>query len=304
MRFLKDPVRRLFLTVGLEVKRIEDKPDPAPVYEDFLEVCRRRNYGEPVAFRCPISKIVTVNGFSFHRSGSWHPFTEAMQEYMDSDYRQSYGGSTLEDFYRVWQPQNSLEALIGANGPAVLVDYPAYAMHSPWLDISPDERQVYMKQMIHLENCWSGAEDVHANEGYGLHGPVSPRKGQIEYNRLVRTLRSVVLRGYDRRLSGEDVTVVAVERGGDYRCCIAHGQHRVAVLAALGYQFIPVIINKVARVSEAAHWTQVYRGTWTEEQARTYVNHLFTFDGYRWAAERGLVRQQSTVEDPRPAAVL
>lgn len=290
MNTLKASVKRLLLSAGLELTRIDDKPEPPPVCETFDEACKRRNYGEVVSFLCPLEKIVTVNGFSFGGRNCWHPFVEAMQEYISSGYRQTYSGSSLERFYQKWQPKNSLEALIGASGPAVLRDYPAYAMHSPWLDIDPHERKVYMQRMIHDENQWSGVKGVDASEGYGLHGPVTPQKGKIEYDRLVRTLQSVRVRGYDRRVSGEDVTVVALEGEDDCRFCIAHGQHRVPILAALGYDSVPVSITKVARISEIPNWPQVYRGHWRESEAADYIDHLFNFDAHRWALNRDLTR--------------
>lgn len=298
MLSMKDSVKQVVRSIGFEVKRLEDLPEPPPVYDDFQEACRRKNYGERAAFLCPIDKIVTVNGFSFLHRKSWHPFVEALQELIASEYRQNYGGSSLEYFYQRWQPRHSLEALIGVKGPASLANYPAYAMHSPWLDIDPEERRVYMQRMIEDENRWCGVKHMDASKGYGLHGPVSFQKGEVEYRRLVRTLNSIRRHGYDRRISGDDVTVVALEHEGRYRFCIAHGQHRIPVLAVLGYQTIPVSITRVMRSNEIIHWPQVYRKHWTADEALAYIEHLFTFDARSWAVSRGLVRCAESDELP------
>jgi hypothetical protein len=286
---LKQAIKKCFLAAGLQIQRIDELPEPAPVYDDLMEAIKRRNHGEAAAYRCPISKCTVVNGFSFIHEKSWHPFVEAVREYIQSGYSSPYRGSVLERFYETWRPKNSLQALIGAHdGPSILSRYPAYAMHSPWLDINPDERKAFMAKMIRDENRWSGVPEIEASHGYGLHGPVSAPKGEIEYRRLTKTLNSIRRLGYSRRLSDSELTVVAIEKEGDYRFCIAHGQHRIAVMAAREEAYIPVTINKVVRVSEVDHWPQVYRGVWSATEARSYIDHLFHFDAKGWAQRMGL----------------
>ncbi|MCW8196672.1 hypothetical protein F6455_17915 [Proteobacteria bacterium 005FR1] len=294
---LKNAIKRCLLSAGLQIQRIDRKPEPAPVYDELSEAVKRKNYGEASAYRAPISKCTVVNGFSFLHDRSWHPFVEAMVEYIESGYCSPYSGSILERFYQTWKPKNSLQALIGAQkGPAVLSRYPAFSMHSPWLDIDPEERKAFMSRMIRDENRWSGVNDLDASHGYGLHGPVSGSKGEIEYRRLTSTLDSIRKHGYNRRLSGGDLTVVAIEKEGDYRFCIAHGQHRIAVMAALGEEHIPISINKLVHVSEIHHWPQVYRGIWSADEARAYIDHLFHFDAKAWASSMGLCKRASSPE--------
>lgn len=291
MSFTKDLVKRTFLAAGVEIKRVGPQPGPPPVYKDVWDVCRRTNSGERACYLCPISKCVVLSGFSFSRN-SWHPFVEATREHVQSGFTCGYDGSSLELYYRSWMPENALEALIGAaTGPAMLAQYPAYAMHSPWLDITPEERRSVMEKIIREENRCAGEEGLDAAEGYGLHGPVSRVKGAVEYARLTRLVSSIQGHGYDRSLPGGDVTGVVIEKDGDYRFCISHGQHRVAVLAALGHDYIPVAIKKLVTTSELSHWPQVYRGTWTGKEAVQYIDHLFSFDARKWAQTRGLTRQ-------------
>lgn len=289
MRAMKDAVKQVLRSAGFELKRIEELPKPPRVYDDLHEACRRKNYGELAAFLCPIAKLITVNGFSFLHRKSWHPFVETLQEFIASGGRQTYSGSSLEQFYQSWQPRHSLEALIGAIGPASLTHYPPWAMHSPWLDINPDKRRAYMQHMMKDENRWGGLERT---DGYGLHGPVSFQSGEAEYRRLLRTLNSIRRHGYDRRISRNDVTVVALEHEGRYRFCIIRGQHRIPVLAVLGYQAVPVSITRVMHSSEVAHWPQVYRKQWTAQEALAYIEHLFTFDARSWAESRGLIKRE------------
>lgn len=289
MYLVKESLKRCLLSAGLELKRIDRKPKPPLVYKRLQETLKRRNCGERVTYLCPVSKCVVVNGFSFSRANSWHPFVQAMKEYMESGFSRAYPGSLLELFYKTWQPENAREALIGArNGPAILSRYPAYAMHSPWLDIDPEERQSFMSKMISDENRWFGNDKIDASDGYGLHGPVSDRKGKLEYMRLTKVLNSVHKHGYNRLLAADDPTVMVIERDGDHRFCIAHGQHRVAVMAALGYEYLPVAIKSFSRASEMGHWPQVYRGVWSADETTPYIRHLFEFDSRNWAQKLGL----------------
>lgn len=285
MGAMKNLAKRLLRSAGFELKRIEELPEPTPVYEDFHEACRRKNFGEPAAFLCPIDKIVTVNGFSFLHAKSWHPFVETLQEFIASGQGLNYRGSVLEKFYRRWQPKNALEALIGATGPALLSRYPAYAIHSPWLDIDPQEHEAVMEPTTQDESRLHNGPQL----GHGLHGPVTARQGQLEYQRLIQTFHSIQHHGYDRRIPGHDMNVVALEHKGRYRFCIGHGRHRVPALAVLGYQTVPVSITRVIHSSEIVHWPQVYRKRWTQEEALDYIEHLFTFDARAWAARRNLL---------------
>ncbi|MDQ2076183.1 hypothetical protein [Marinimicrobium sp. ABcell2] len=208
-------------------------------------------------------------------------------EYLRAN-RGTYSGSVLENFYQKWRPTDALDALIGATGPDILREFPSYTLHFPWMDILPDERASVMAKNIRNENRWSGKIDLTASSGYGLHGPVSPKKGQIEYARIVRTAKSIRKHGFDRAKAGEDITVAAIEREGEYRFCIIHGQHRVAALAALGYEHVPVSLSRMLFLSEVEHWPQVYRGIWSRSEAVEYVNHLFDFKPYPWARAKGL----------------
>ncbi|MDQ2076182.1 hypothetical protein [Marinimicrobium sp. ABcell2] len=237
---------------------------------------------------CPLSELRTFNGFTFSNDG-WHPFVATTDEYLNAGHR-GYTGSILEQFYQKWQPKDALEALIGAShGPKVLREFPAYTSHLPWLEIRPEEREAVMAKNIRDENRCAGNIKLDASSGYGLHGPVSPEKAEIEYRRIVRIAESISKHGFDRAKAGEDVTVTAVERGGEYRFCISHGQHRVAVLAALGHEEVPVSLIRVVSLNEVNHWPQVYRGVWSKAEAEAYIDHLFEFDAHQWAAARGLV---------------
>jgi hypothetical protein len=131
-------------------------------------------------------------------------------------------------------------------------------------------------------------------DGYQYHGPVSRRKGRLEYRRLVNIYESIEERGYERQLGHAHFLVL--KRGDEFRFSgIGPGNHRAAAMAALGYETIPAIFYKfhVVDVEMAEYWPQVSRGVWSQAQAEAYLHHLFDFDSRAWARDRGLLREQT-----------
>ena len=53
------------------------------------------------------------------------------------------------------------------------------------------------------------------------------------------------------------------------------GNHRVAVLAALGFQTIPVQITKIIRLEELKYWPNVKRSNFNEKQASNIFYNIF-----------------------------
>jgi len=225
------------------------------------------------------------NGFSFAENG-WHPFVRAVSEHL-ADPAQTYGGSILERYYSVWQPGDGRAALIGApDGPEALARYPAYIIHAPWLRVGPEERLESISRIIAEENTLLGEPGLTIEDGYGLQGPVSQRKGTLEYTRLSRLLAAVRKDGYDRGRG--DITAQLLVRGDDVLCRIVHGHHRVAVLAALGYSRVVLTPTMLVNVDDVKNWRQVREGHWSAAQALQYFHHHFDFDSEAWASDRGL----------------
>jgi hypothetical protein len=255
-----------------------------------METIHRRNCHDLVAFRCPLSHCVEINGMSFSPLG-WHPLVAAASEHAASGIGR-YEGSCLERYYAAWQPRNAREALIGASaGPARLDDFPAWTRHTPWSQQTFEESAAFMARIIEIENTAFGGAQLSPSDGYVLHGPVSTRKGRLEYARLADLVDSMREAGFDR--SRGDLTVEVLHRNGQFRFLIVHGHHRAAAAAALGHDVVPAIPVGLVDVRDAPHWPGVYRGLWTQAEALAYVEHLFTFDSMRWALDRGLPPQRS-----------
>jgi hypothetical protein len=234
---------------------------------------------------CPVEWCVMFNGLSLASHG-YHPFAAASAELLARP-AQRYPGSRLEHYYAAWQPADALEALIGApNAPVSLRRYPRYLMPEPWTDVSLDDRLAFVEQTMRWESVGIGEELLGPEDGHGLQGPVTRRKGEVEFRRLRRPLRSIARKGFDRRYG--DLAAQLLRRGPELRCRIIHGHHRAGILAALGREKIVLRLTQLVDIKRIDEWPQVRNGTWSAAQAEEYFNHHFDFDSGAWARDRGL----------------
>ena len=128
-------------------------------------------------------------------------------------------------------------------------------------------------------------------DGFMYHGPVSLKKGMLEYQRLIQSYESIRDNGYNRELGHAHFLIL--RRGKEIRyLALGDGNHRTAAMTALGYDTIPALFQRSAiiDVDMAEYWVQVQENVWSHDQAVAYVNHLFDFDSRLWAQNAGLLR--------------
>jgi hypothetical protein len=196
----------------------------------------------------------------------------------------------LQRYYATWTPQSLAQALVcpELEKDGGLTATLPYAIALPWSRMAPDEAREAFERIGSYEHAAFGAPELSiSGDGYGLQGPVSEKKLELEIRRLLDLLRSIRCFGFEN--DRESVTAEVIVRGDDYQCVVKHGYHRLAVMSALGYTHIPVTIDQLLDESELHHWPQVVRGHWSAAAAEAYCNHLFSFDSSAWAAERGLL---------------
>lgn len=299
----KNALKSGFALFGLEVESKENRQAALPeLYQRLEEALYAKTTGLSASYDCPLESCVIQTGFSFSEK-KFHPFVEALKRIHNGLEAPVYEGSFLEHYYHAWTPSDGNEVYAGfGNAPETLHSVPSFTVHAPWMEAEPTARQILMERTIAYENAAADEPDLPPAAGYGLHGPVTRRKGQLEFLRLLETYESIQGRGFDRTISKEDVSAIGIERNGEFRFCIMHGQHRMAAMSALGYRKVPVNITKVVHFNEIEHWPQVYRGTWTVQQAQDYINHLFDFDSNRWAHQQGLLsgaKVEETFVEPK-----
>jgi len=105
-----------------------------------------------------------------------------------------------------------------------------------------------------------------------------------EAQRLDKILKSVQKRGYilnHAELPWFSVLLNDSENGiPDYRVLVQHGNHRVAVLAHLGWELIPMaplptmLVNEI-RLSDIGNWPGVLEGTFSIDEAKARFMAFF-----------------------------
>lgn len=242
-------------------------------------------------FFCPLAKHVNRNALSYRPDG-YHPFVETLREYAAGG-SDTYEGSVLRKYYEVCQPDSAGEAIVGFQEfPEVFRECPSYLFDwTPWRSHDREEIDRMIRGWIR--------EDYREHIGDGMsldadgsmaYGPVSLRKGRLEYQRLVAIYESLKANGYDR--SRGHAHFLLLRRGDSYRFVSkGQGNHRTAAMVALGHETIPAVFSEpyVIDVSMVDYWPQVRRGVWSRAQAEAYVAHLFRFDDRTWARERSVV---------------
>lgn len=214
---------------------------------------------------------------------NWHPFVATLQEYAAGD-STSYGDSILKNFYEIHQPAHAAAAYVAFNkAPQIYSTYPAYLYRlGPWSSKNVEEKTSNIIKWITEDLKEHAKWDESANfekDGFQYHGPVSDRKGRLEYARLVNVYESIKKNGYD--ISHGFAHFILLKRGDEYRfMSYGNGNHRTAVMSALDFETIPAVFssNFITNIDMAEYWPQVRRGIWSLEQAGAYFNYLFDFD--------------------------
>jgi hypothetical protein len=292
---IKQGVKSILQKAKIEVRRIPDnnndsnnrKPDLPPIFDDPLAALAYEQVGRRAAFSCPLKYCLKLNGLS-----NWHPFVETLREY-ELGKITTYEGSVLEAYYNKHQPANASEAIVGfKQTPDIFRTQPAHVYRlSPWHPDSAEHVDSSVKEFT-KEHFPSHDGEVMTleSDGFQYHGPVSQKKGQFEYHRLIQIYESIKDNGYNRELG--HAYFLMLRRGKDVRFLArGDGNHRTAAMAALGHDKIPALFQRpiIFDIEMAEHWVQVQKNVWTHDQAVAYFNHLFDFDSRKWARKHNLI---------------
>lgn len=135
------------------------------------------------------------------------------------------------------------------------------------------------------------------------HGPVGPRLLELEVWRLKRLVASVREHGF-RPPRNDGVRGQLLLANGRTLFLIRSGFHRVAVLAALGHEEVPVRfaagMQRLLTLDQLPTWPLVRQGLFAPREAELVVERLFTENGGEMAARLGLVAHDASGPAPAP----
>jgi hypothetical protein len=291
MLHLKNFLRSVLRSRGLDIVRVASSSGQEPPLTDQVadHLFSVGQSGVP-AVAIPVELLGWDNGFTLHPEG-WNPYLSAVREYLDGSVR-TYEESSLCAYYSCFTPETAAGYLcpdLPADGALAGIQAASYIL--PWATVSPEERLQTRQKQNRDEEALAAFPFSKKSGATGINkmGPVSMEKGRLEYRRLATLADSIKAKGYQRSRV-MDVEAVALRQCGEQRYIIASGFHRSAVLAALGYTSIPVLLKPriVIDLDLILAGPAVRKGYWKAEEAAIYLDYLFNEKGGIRARALGL----------------
>jgi hypothetical protein len=151
-----------------------------------------------------------------------------------------------------------------------------------WRTDEPDQNITLRERDIADENREHRARFGRA-DGDSFYGPVSVRKGKLEFGRLIKTFDSIKNNGFIVDSHGlNNIRAIGLfsEMLNEWKYLLVSGQHRIAALAALGHadavvQVAPEGLGGVVRREDAKYWPTVQHGYLSESEAISIFNRIF-----------------------------
>ena len=215
------------------------------------------------------------------RSDSGNPFVDTVAM-VHRGKLNGYEDSPLRAYYESWAP-DTMADLLGlqtTSGDDRLNRLSPAHYVFPWEGVDPESRHARRMVTIRSENRQHGLT-MDSDGGHPHWGPVAYAKGDVEYRRLIGVYQSIQETGFwYRDPKGGTIGASAVlVRDGDWRVLIRKGNHRIAVLAAIGWTSVPIRFGD--RQPSIIHrelvdvWPNVTSGLFTRVQALELFDRLF-----------------------------
>lgn len=256
-------INRILIKLGFEIRKTIKNP-----VGYFLHIIPKPNFPEISSgvYEIDIHKCGNQYYFS-HAEDGWHPYSAVAEQYLQNP-DLKYEDSVLKTYYEKFQPSTLQEALLDAKDPvAPLNELPRTAVRELWrLDGSVAEIKRY-----------------HPPEETQMFGPVSDKYGDIQLQRIIRTVQSVEKYGYvpdtfdDGYLKGYFILYK-----GDYRFIPTAGKHRAGVFKALGINKVKAVCYpnlKVLDYDKAESFAIVRSGLLSADLAQGLIERYFTHNG-------------------------
>ncbi len=181
----------------------------------------------------------------------------------------------LKQYYAKVNPLTAGD-LAGVSSNSKLYDYPSWALVMPWDIHLPEYQLNKITRIVRMENSKIN-RNASINNGWAWTGPAGEIKCDVEAIRLINILNSINKHGYKRQdgRDGDIRAILLVNESNKWIWQSTGGQHRAAVLCAIGYEHIPVRIHRVIRREEVRFWPNVVNGLYSVEDARQVFDNIF-----------------------------
>ena len=204
---------------GLSLCLINKHSEPEPF---SVPIGAAAQHSKSTIFEVELKKCVDLYGAGY--VDDRQHFVEMLRQYRE-DPELQYEDSFLKAYYECFQPRNTEETLFVHRGKAP-------KLRSGWIGLpwfgDKNKKVVFVRER--------GETRPGGNHHFG---PNSDEFGHAEFGRLIRLYELFKKEGYQPELFSDGyISGYLLSKRGDYRFVISEGQHRVACLAALGYEKI------------------------------------------------------------------
>lgn len=184
--------------------------------------------------------------------------------------------SILKSYYRLVNPSNAMDVFGLKNTKSEALNFPYWAVVMPWDFETQIQWQTRVEKSVLFENKVMG-KALTIEHGWAWMGPTSDEKANIEARRLHSVLTSIVNKGYQRSdaADGDIQAVVLINEDDEWVWQSVTGQHRAASIRALGFEQIPIRVERIIRRSEVSYWPNVRRGLYTVDEALRIFDCIF-----------------------------
>ncbi|MBE0488169.1 MAG: hypothetical protein IBX53_03740 [Halomonas sp.] len=211
-----------------------------------------------------------------------HPFSGAVKSALDvsltgGDEREAIRLG-LRRFYWFHQPEFAAEVLgVAPKDIPMLGVQPPWVVIKPWEDMTVTERQEKIIRHERKDNSHISKVDMSVEHGCNFCGPVSEEKLEVEVERLYKIMKSIRKNGFIRHdfLDGDIRVELLVDSSGNWKWLVKSGQHRAAVISALGFSSVPVRVGSVVCRDEVDVWPQVLAGNYSRKIALQVFDNIF-----------------------------
>ncbi|TVQ88815.1 MAG: hypothetical protein EA397_16600 [Deltaproteobacteria bacterium] len=279
---LRERLARLSRRAGIEIRRAQppldrtSEPDLHPL--DALYQAGPRD----VLLRVRLDRCLTfgLNSFLPTAEGA-SPFVRTLRWAAAID-DPRYVASPMAHYYSL-HPASlaTLYELQPGSNPS-LESLPPIPTLWPWQAEPPTILAAARAAQVAADNAEHG-QPFRLVDGDPLIGPLTPAKGSFELERLVALYRAIQTEGFRIDPQGQhNIRVQLLCRGEAWRVLVQDGgQHRLAVLGALGHEHAVVQVQRSAGlggvISRRDHlrWPWVRAGTISAEDALTAFDRMF-----------------------------
>lgn len=219
---------------------------------------------------------------------SIHPFVLTLRQYAAGEFSAAHE-TPLSDYYRIWTP-TSLSQTLGLDkqlAHSLLNNAPALHSVLPWYS-SESMRKLQRGTYANPEQLKKLEQQPKAYSLSATHGPRGAGGVKHECKYLFHLYQRIAKHGYNPRASDslphrdQHIVGEVLVRAHEYRVMVTNGQHRCAVLSALGYASAPILVRSpdcsepnFIRAGDRTCWPLVKNKLFSVQDAARVFDRVF-----------------------------